>query len=155
MAKYFMTKSKYDELEEELKELVGHGREEVANELDQARKEGENKGEDSNYGEILDKQRNMEDTIATIAEQLKNAVIIEQEKTKKENIVQLGSVVIVEFMGKQDKFTIVGELEADPLNGKISNESPVGNALMNKKEGDTVEVKTPVVKMKYKIIEVI
>ena len=58
-------------------------------------------------------------------------------------------------MGKQDKFTIVGELEADPLQGKISNESPVGSALIGKKEGDLVEVKTPVIKMNYKIIEVI
>lgn len=150
-----MTKSKYDQLEAELKEMVTSAREEIANELDMARKEGENTGEDSNYAEILDKQRNLEDNIITVAEQLKNAVIIEQEKNKKENSIQLGSVVIVEFMGKQDKFTIVGELEADPLQGKISNESPVGSALIGKKEGDLVEVKTPVIKMNYKIIEVI
>lgn len=153
MDKFFMTQEKFNELKNKLEELKTNGREEIANELDKARKEGEYTAEDSSYGGILEKQRRLEEEIAEISNQLKNAVIIEKPKSK--GVIDIGSEVIVEFMGKQDKFTLVGEVEADPANGKISNESPVGKALIGKKEGDVVEVKTPVLNMKYKILEVI
>jgi transcription elongation factor GreA len=153
MNKYYLTSEKYEELKARLEELKTKGREEMANKLDQSRKEGTISAEDSNYSEILENQRLMEEEIEQISEQLKNAEII--EKTKKGGVVEIGSEVIVEFMGKVDKFMIVGEIEADPSKGKISNSSPVGRELLGKKEGQEFEVKTPVVTMKYKILEII
>lgn len=153
MNKYYLTSEKYEELKTHLEELKTKGREEMANKLDLSRKEGIMSAEDSHYAEILENQRLMEEEIEQISDQLKNAEII--EKVKKGGVVEIGSEVIVEFMGKSDKFMIVGEIEADPSKGKISNSSPVGKELIGKKEGDVVQVKTPVVVMKYKILEII
>lgn len=153
MNKYYLTSEKYEELKTRLEELKTKGREEMANKLDLSRKEGIMSAEDSHYAEILENQRLMEEEIEQISDQLKNAEII--EKVKKGGVVEIGSEVIVEFMGKSDKFMIVGEIEADPSKGKISNSSPVGKELIGKKEGDEVQVKTPVVVMKYKILEII
>jgi len=153
MNKYYLTSEKYEELKMRLDELKTKGREEMADKLDQSRKEGIMSAEDSHYAEILENQRLMEEEIELISDQLKNAEII--EKVKKGGVVEIGSEVIVEFMGKSDKFMIVGEIEADPSKGKISNSSPVGKELIGKKEGDEVQVKTPVVTMKYKILEII
>jgi len=72
----------------------------------------------------------------------------------KQNIVNLGTTVTVEIDGQLDEFTIVGTLESNPALGKISNECPVGKALLGKKVGDVVEVKTPIVKHKCKIIKI-
>jgi transcription elongation factor GreA len=70
--------------------------------------------------------------------------------------IELGCTVIVRNQdGLQERFTIVGKEEADPINGKISNESPVGKALMGKKRGDRVEVSVPAGTVKFKILEVI
>ncbi|MEK7097140.1 MAG: GreA/GreB family elongation factor, partial [Patescibacteria group bacterium] len=70
------------------------------------------------------------------------------------NQVQIGSSVTVETNGKQEVFQIVGEFEADPMNKKLSQNSPIGQALINKKVGDLVEVNIPAGKISYKIIEI-
>lgn len=73
---------------------------------------------------------------------------------KKCNVVQMGSKVKVKFNGDEQIFDIVGSNEADPLNGKISNESPIGKALLGKKAGEKAMVQTPSGEKEYKIIEV-
>ena len=149
-----MTKEKLVELKERLKYLRTQARDDVANQLDHSRKEGASTAEDSAYGEILDRQRHIEEEIVAISNQINLASIIKVEKTGNKK-VDIGSELVVEFNNIRDRFKIVGELEADPLEGKISNESPVGKSLIGKVEGDIIEVQTPVLTMVYKILEII
>ncbi len=74
-------------------------------------------------------------------------------KTKGDKKVQLGSKVVLKN-GNTKEFQVVGTVEADPMNGKISDESPIGQALMNKKVGDEVEIKTPAETAKYKVVSI-
>ncbi|OGD86070.1 hypothetical protein A2696_02600 [Candidatus Curtissbacteria bacterium RIFCSPHIGHO2_01_FULL_41_13] len=82
---------------------------------------------------------------------IRNAHVIE---TKQNDIVSLGSTVTIASNGKQTVYTIVGKLEADPANGRLSEASPIGSALLGKKVGASVEVKTPIGKIVNKIIEI-
>ena len=153
MKAYFMTAEKYNELESKLQELKTVGRRKIADKLDELRKSGDDTAFDSTYAETLAKQTQLEDEILRISQQLKGAKIIKKEKVGGK--IQLGSEVIVEFKGRQDRFMIVGELEANPSKARISVSSPVGKALIGHKEGDEVVVETPTVKITYTILEVI
>ncbi len=84
----------------------------------------------------------------------KNYELIKTPQKNKQNIVDLGATVTVELDGQLDEFMIVGTLETDPSSKKISDKSPIGQALLGKKVGDTVEVKTPIVNHKCKIIKI-
>jgi transcription elongation factor GreA len=90
--------------------------------------------------------------VADIEDILKNATII--RKRNGGSTVQVGATVELESSGKKVTYTIVGPVEADPLEGKISNESPIGQALIGKKEGDDVEIKTPKGKTTYKLVDI-
>lgn len=81
---------------------------------------------------------------AELENTLKNAVIIKSPSREKQNIVNLGATVLVEVDGQNDEFTLVGSLEANPSVGNISNESPVGKALLGHKRGDEVVVSSPI-----------
>ena len=83
-----------------------------------------------------------------------NAVIVSDEP-KKTGKVSLGTVVMVQVNGKKHEYKIVGEWEADPLNKKISHESPLGLALLDKKVGEVVEVEAPAGKVTYTILEIV
>jgi len=85
---------------------------------------------------------------------LKNAELIKTPLKEKQNIVNLGAHVTVELDGELDEFTIVGSLETDPANKKISNESPIGQALIGKRVGETVIIKTPIVNHSCKILKI-
>lgn len=85
----------------------------------------------------------LETKIADLENILKNAKLISRPSKRKQNVVDLGATVTAEIDGETDEFTIVGTLEADPSNNKISNESPIGQCLMGKKVGETVVVKIP------------
>ena len=84
---------------------------------------------------------------------IKNAELIRPPKKEKQNIIDLGATVLVEIDGQTDEFTILGSLEANPSLGKISNESPVGHALLGGKVGDEVFISSPV-KIIYKILKI-
>ncbi len=85
---------------------------------------------------------------------IKNAELIRPPKKEKQNIIDLGATVLVEINGEIDEFRLVGTLEADPSNRKISNESPIGQALLGKRVGETVIIKTPIVNHACKITKI-
>ncbi|HEX9922732.1 MAG TPA: transcription elongation factor GreA [Anaerolineae bacterium] len=129
-------------LEEELDYLVTVRRREVAAEIQSAKEEGDI-SENSAYDEAKLAQGFVEGRIQTIEAQLRYAVIIEQNG--KSDVVHVGSTVTVldEGFGEEETYYIVGSAEADPLDGKISNESPIGKALLGSKMGDKVSAQTP------------
>ena len=137
-----LTKAGYKKLQEELKYLVDEAREEVKRQLAEARAQGD-LSENADYDAARGKQAEVEGRIKEIENILANADIIEESKasTKK---VGLGSTVTIHYVDniKEDQsFMIVGTVESDPVNGKISNSCPLGEALVGKNVGDIVEVK--------------
>jgi transcription elongation factor GreA len=146
-----LTKTGFEKLKQELEELKTKTKEEVLKRLNQARSMGD-LSENSAYSSAKEELNLVEGRIAELEEILKNAKIVEEIKDK--TTVQLGSSVVVEINGKKEKFEIVGEFEADPLNKKLSHTSPIGKALVGKKIGEWVEVEVPAGKIRYKIVEI-
>ena len=126
-----LTKDGKAELEKELKELIAE-RPLVADRLAYARSFGGLK-ENQEYTDARDEQRQIETRILEIEDILKNAKIIETGSFKE---VAVGAKVRIKILGKEHEYMIVGEVEADPLNGRISDISPIGKAIMGKKVGD-------------------
>ena len=126
-----LTKDGKAELEKELKELIAE-RPLVADRLAYARSFGDLK-ENQEYTDARDEQRQIETRILEIEDILKNAKIIETGSFKE---VSVGAKVRIKILGKEHEYMIVGEVEADPLNGRISDISPIGKAIMGKKVGD-------------------
>ena len=154
--KQFLTKKGYDERVALLENLKVVRRKEVAQKLKEAREQGD-LSENAEYDAAKDEQRDIEAQIAELEEILKNAEIIQDEAGgKKSNKVKMESVVKLHDVEYDEdiEYVIVGSSEADSLNNKISNESPLGAALIGKKVGDTVKVEAPVGEIEYKIIEV-
>lgn len=150
--KIIITEEGLDKLKTELDHLVSVKREEVAAKIKRAREMGgtENNAE---YEDAKNEQAFIEGRILMLENTLKNADVIESPAVS--GVVELGDKVLIQNQdGKIDQFTIVGSAESNPANGKISNESPVGRALLGKKVGDEVEVQTPAGKLKLLIIEV-
>lgn len=144
---YHLTDEGKKELENELEELKGR-RGDIAEKIANARDYGD-LSENAEYDAAREEQAQVESRIAELEEILKNADII--KPTKNNGTVQVGSTVALVNDGKTATYTVVGPVEADPLEGKISNESPIGAALMGKKEGDEVAIKTPKGKTTYTI----
>lgn len=126
-----LTKEGKKKLEDELKKLID-GRAEIIEKIATARAFGD-LSENEDYSAARTEQKVAESRILEIEDILKNARIVEGVKSDK---ISLGSTVTVELKGKQFVYSIVGTVEADPLSGKISNESPVGKALLGKKAGE-------------------
>ena len=146
-----ITKVGKKDLEEELASLISQ-RKEIAEEVATARDFGDLR-ENSEYDAARKKQGLAETRIAEIENILQNAVIIgEGEKDK----VSLGNNIKLKNLenSKEVKYTLVGAVEANPLEGKISNESPIGQQLMNKKLGEVVEITTPKGSIKYEVTEI-
>jgi len=137
------------ELEQEL-ELLKSQRGEAAERIANARDHGDLR-ENAEYDTARDEQARMETRIADIEEILQNAEII---KAKHGSTVQVGTTVELEIKGKTVVYTVVGPVEADPLAGKISNESPIGRALLGKKVNDVVTIETPKGTVEYKIVAI-
>lgn len=135
---YQITEDGRKELETELEGLKGR-RGEIADKIAEARDYGD-LSENAEYDSAREEQGLVETRIAEIEDILVNAEII---KVKKSSKVHVGSTVEIKTAGKTVKYTIVGPVEADPMNGKISNESPLGVALMDKEVGDKVTLTTP------------
>lgn len=149
-----LTVSGLAKLEEELEYLRATKRAEVAQRIKQALAFGDIT-ENSEYDEAKNEQAFVEGRIAQIENILKTAKVIDDEDINTD-IVSVGAKVLVkdEELGDEMEYTIVGSAEADPLNMKISNESPVGKALLGKKVGDVVEIVVPDGILKYKILHI-
>lgn len=145
----YLTKEKFAELEKELAYLKADRRKEVAEHLEYAKKLGD-LSENAEYHQAREEQAEVEDRINRLENLLKNAKITEKHGG---DIVTIGSTVRVEREGdnKSMIYIIVGSEEADTAQGKISNLSPIGSALLGHKEGDVVTVNTPKGTAKYTI----
>lgn len=152
--KFMMTPNGIKKLEDELEFLKTVKRREITEKIKVALSFGD-LSENAEYDEAKNEQAFLEGRIANIENTLRNAVVIDETDIK-ENTVNLGCIVKVkdyEFDEEVD-FNIVGSAEADPMEYKISNESPVGSALMGKTVGEIVEVPIPDGVSKYEILEV-
>lgn len=147
---YLLTQDKVDELEVELHELETKGRQDIADNLNWLR-DLPNSQEDDDFSEVLDSKRYLEKRIAEVREILSNYKIIEEES---KDVVDVGSAVKVGFEGYEEKFKIVSAIEADPLNKKISDESPVGKALIGTRVGDKVLVDMGGIKKTFRVLEI-
>lgn len=149
---FHLTQSGVDELKAELVELTGL-RSEIADRIKTAREFGD-LGENMEYTAARQDQERNEARISEIEHILANVQVITAPKT--DGKVVLGSTVELKSKdGKTTKqFQVVGTVEADPLNGKISDESPIGQALLGKKEGEEVEIKTPADTSVYLIADI-
>jgi transcription elongation factor GreA len=148
---FHLTKQGVDELKAELAELIAQ-RAVIADRIKTAREFGD-LSENMEYSAARQDQERNESRIAEIEHILKNVQVITAPKS--DSKVVLGSTVKLNTEGgKAKEFQVVGTVEADPLNGKISDESPIGKALMGKKEGEEVEIKTPVETAVYKIVDI-
>lgn len=138
----FLTPEGRSKLESELENLRTVRRAEIAERIHSAKEEGDIM-ENSAYDEAKNEQAFVEGRIMTIEQMLKNAVMI--DATRASDIVGIGSYVTVVERGSRDDevYQIVGSAEADPRRGRISNESPVGRALLGKRVGEEATVKTP------------
>jgi len=147
----YLTPEGEAKLKAELVELTGRRREELAQRLRSAIQMGD-LSENADYHKAKEDQAFLEGRIQEIEAALRTAVIIEK---KQSDVVTVGShVTIQEGDFDPEIFYVVGAKEADPRNGRISNESPIGSALMNHKVGETVEAQTPGGKMKFKILKI-
>lgn len=151
-----ITKEGLEKIKEELNYLKEVKRKDVAERLREAISYGD-LSENAEYEEAKNEQAFTEGRILELDEKIKYAQIID-ERAKKGAIVQLGShVTIQNCSGKShadEEFSIVGSTEADPINHKISNVSPVGRALLDRRVGDTVRVSAPAGIIEYKILKV-
>src|SRR4051812_33259748 len=149
MKKLFrLTQAGVDELQTELDSLIAK-RAGIADAIKTAREQGD-LAENAEYQSARAEQDRNEARISEIENVLLNVEII--QKPRGDSKVQLGSVVKLKGDGKTKEFQVVGTVEADPLEGKISDESPIGQALLGKKEGDSVEITTPAGSDSYKIV---
>ena len=146
----YLTPEKKMLLEEELNQLKTVRRKEIADALEYAKSLGD-LSENAEYHQAREDQANCEDRIIHVEQILKNAVIMD---THKAEVVSVGSTVTVMRKGSKEEktFAIVGSEEADSISGKISNESPMGQAILGKKKGDKVTVHAPKGEVEYTIV---
>jgi transcription elongation factor GreA len=150
--KILITKEGLDKLQSELEHLISVRRQDVASKIKRAREMGgtENNAE---YEDAKNDQAFVEGRILMLENIVNNANVIESPALP--GVVEIGDKVLIQNQdGKIEQFTIVGSAEASPVDGKISNESPVGKALLGKKIGDEVQVTTPAGVLKLLLMDV-
>lgn len=147
----YLTSQRFEELKQELEEKK-QNRQEIAESIESARGQGDLM-ENTEYDSAKNKQGENEGRIMELEDILRRAVIISKEGG---NDIQLGSSVRLQREGNDapEEYFLVGPEEASPLEGKISNESPLGNALIGKKKGESIKVLTPNGKIEYTIIDI-
>jgi transcription elongation factor GreA len=150
----YLTEEGLQKIKEELEHLTTTRRREVAQMIAEAKAEGDI-SENAGYDEAKTAQGFLEGRIRELENILKRAQVIKEGEVAA-NVVAIGRTVIVRENGTDfdETYTIVGSLEADPLNGRISNESPIGKALLGKKVGAKVLVNSPGGEITFKIIRV-
>ncbi|MCL5010136.1 MAG: transcription elongation factor GreA [Patescibacteria group bacterium] len=151
--KIYLTKEGIAELKKEYQELNSVKRPSVLERMSQARSMGD-LSENGEYIAAREELSFIDGRIDELEELLKQAVLIDEGKKSPKSSVSIGSTVTLNTNGKKEIFTVVGEWEADPSAKKISHESPLGKALLDKKVGEIVEVEAPAGKIRYTIIAV-
>ena len=150
----YLTQSGLDALQEELEYLVGERRQQIAQQIAEAKAEGDLR-ENAGYDEAKNAQAFVEGRIRELKVKIHNAQIIDDSQTPN-NQVALGRSVVVKEDGYDDEeiYTIVGSTETDPTNGRISNESPIGKALLGRTAGDVVRVEAPAGEIEFRIVRI-
>lgn len=149
---YYLSAEAFEKMKQELEHLKKDKRKEIAEKLQAAIALGD-LSENAEYHDAKDEMGMLEGKIAQMEDQVKNAVIIEENGEKKDK-VEVGCQVEIESEGSRITYKIVGPNEADPAEGFISNETPLAEALMGHKAGEEVEFEAPSGKKVYKIIDV-
>ena len=147
----FLTPEGLKKLKEELEMRKTEMRQKIAEIIKEAKEQGD-LSENAEYTEAKRQQADNERRIMELENQIRTSEVANFVKGSK--VVQMGSKVKIKFNGEEQIFEIVGSNEADPLSWKISNESPIGRALLGKKAGDKIKAATPSGEKEYKIIEV-
>ena len=149
-----LTQEGYDKIVAEHEELVSVRRKEVSERLKEAISYGD-LSENSEYDSAKNEQAELEERILKLENMIRKAKIINEQEMRADQ-VSVGLKVTVQDIdsGEEMSFTIVGSTEADPFNGKISNESEVGKHLLGKKKGETVEIVVPDGIINYKIVDI-
>ena len=149
-----MTQAGKEKLEQELEQLKTVKRKEVVERIKIARSFGD-LSENSEYDSAKEEQAFVEGRITTIENMIRNAKIIGSEELSSDTVSLGSSVTFIELPnGDEETYTIVGSAEADPFEGKISNDSPIAKSLLGRKIGDQVTVQTPGGEMKVKITSI-
>lgn len=150
----YLTQSGLDDLQEELDYLVGERRQQIAQQIAEAKAEGDLR-ENAGYDEAKNAQAFVEGRIRELEVKIHNAQIIDDTQTPDDQVA-LGRSVVVKENGYDDEeiYTIVGSTETDPSNGRISNESPIGKALIGRTAGDVVRVDAPAGEIEFEIVRV-
>ncbi|MBX2997738.1 MAG: transcription elongation factor GreA [Caldilineaceae bacterium] len=150
----YLTKEGYEKLESELDYLINVRRKEVADQIAEAKAEGDI-SENAGYDEAKNAQAFLEGRIREVENRIRNAQLIDEMADMPANVVALGRTVVVKEVGTdlEETYAIVGSVEVDPKNGRISNESPMGKALLGKKIGEKVTVKTPSGEIQFQILK--
>ncbi|OGF27972.1 transcription elongation factor GreA [Candidatus Falkowbacteria bacterium RIFOXYB2_FULL_47_14] len=151
MSDQIISQEGYDKLKQELDNLINVKRREIADRIQKAKDMGD-LSENAEYSEAKDAQAFNEGRIAELSQVIKNLTIVESDHNK-ENI-GMGSRVTLRQGNKEINYTIVSFNEADPLEGKISNESPLGKELIDRKKGDKIRVITPRGEIEYEILKI-
>ncbi|MDP9270145.1 MAG: transcription elongation factor GreA [Chloroflexota bacterium] len=146
----YLTADGLKKLKAELNHLITRERPRIAARIHEAKLDGDIT-ENAEYEDAKQEQSFLEGRIATLESQLKNAEVIE---THNGDRVGIGSTVVIKGSDGEDRFTIVGSAEAAPRDGRISNESPVGAALMGRRKGDKVTVLAPAGPVTYTVVSV-
>ena len=152
--KNILTSEGLKKLEDELDDLIVVKRKEVAQKIKEAREQGD-LSENAEYDAAKDEQRDIEARIEEIEKILKNAEIVDEDEVNLDTINIGCQVKILDCEFDEElTYKIVGSTEANSLKGKISNESPVGRALIGKKVGEMVSVETQVGTVQYKVLDI-
>ncbi len=154
MKDVILTPEGYEKLKHEIEHLSNEKRREVADRIRVAREFGDI-NENAEYDDAKNEQALLEHRIATLEERLRNARVIEKKEISKD-VVSVGSKVKLRDVDAKRtvEYHIVGSAEANPVENKLSNESPVGKAIIGHKKGETVEVSAPRGALKFKILEI-
>jgi len=154
MSTNFLTKEGFQKLQEELDHLRSVKRQEVAERLHEAMEGGE-LIENAEYEAAKNEQAFVEGRIQELEMLLATARVIDENKNKKADTIQVGSTVTIQEEGfNEETYTIVGAAEANPREGKISNESPIGKAILGRRAGDEAQVEAPDGSFKIRIIKI-
>ena len=151
MSEQIITQEGHDKLQEKLNHLNTVKRREIAERIERAKELGD-LSENAEYSEAKDAQALNEGSIIELMNTLKNVTVVASSHSKDE--VSMGSTVVVKNGSKERQFVIVSFNEVDPLEGKISNESPLGMSFLGKKKGDEIVCKTPGGEVKYRITSI-
>ncbi|MDD2731725.1 MAG: transcription elongation factor GreA [Candidatus Pacebacteria bacterium] len=150
MTDNYITPEGLEELKKELNYLNTEKTKEIADLIKHTASFGDLK-ENFAYHDAKEKQAFLQKRILELKDRIRNAKIIEK---KKSNVIEIGSDVLIDFDGKKQKITIVGSEQADPIKGRISYESPLGQAILTKSKGDKVKIDINGEKIECKIIKI-